>query len=113
MSRSPESERVWRERVRNQRNSGLSVACYCAENAVSESSFYHWRRRLADASSSVPMPMVEVIATSSASVPVCDGVIEIVLPDALTVRLDAQVPMARLREILAVLRESGSAEARS
>jgi hypothetical protein len=57
------------------------------------------------------MPMVKVIATPSASVPACDGVIEIVLPDALIVRLDAQVPVTRLREIIAVLRVSGSAEA--
>lgn len=108
MGRASEAERLWRERVRDQRNSGLSVARYCAQHALSESSFYLWRKRLLEAASA-SMPMVEVITTPSALAPE-RGVIEIVLPNAMIVRLDGEVPLTRLREVLAVLRESGSAE---
>ena len=112
MSRASDAERLWRERVRDQQRSGLSVASYCAEHAVSESTFYLWRRRLGDARLPAPMKLVEVITTPPSTLPatVSLGVIEIVLPDALIVRLDAQVPVTRLREILTLLRESGSAE---
>ena len=99
---------MWSDRVRDQQSSGQSVASYCAEHALGASSFYLWRKRLAEAPS--PAPFVEVITGSTTSIAGSHGVIEIVLPDGLTVRLDAQVPMARLREIIAVLRESGSAE---
>lgn len=111
MGRAPDAKQIWRERVGDQRRSGLSVARYCAEHALNGSTFYLWRKRVGDARLPVLMKLVEVITTPAAVA--SHGVIEIVLPDALTVRLDAQVPIARLREIIALLRESGSTQARS
>lgn len=38
----------WREIVRGQADSGLSVAAYCRRARVPASSFYYWRRKLRD-----------------------------------------------------------------
>lgn len=45
--RSAEKERVWRERMVEQRDSGLSVRQYCLRKELSEASFYGWKRELA------------------------------------------------------------------
>jgi hypothetical protein len=62
----------------------------------------------------MPMRLVEVITPAPCVQPAAasHGVIEIVLPGSLLVRLDAQVPIARLREIIASLREMGSTQER-
>ena len=36
----------WRVRVRQQRDSGLSVTAFCAREQLSAASFYQWRARL-------------------------------------------------------------------
>ena len=41
-------ERFWRMQVRRWRTSGLSVRDFCAEQGLSEPSFYAWRRTLAE-----------------------------------------------------------------
>jgi hypothetical protein len=44
--RDAEKERFWQGAVRRQRQSGQSIRDYCRENALSEPSFYAWRREL-------------------------------------------------------------------
>ena len=39
-------QQQWRERVRRQRASGLTVAAYCRQNRLAESSFFAWKRKL-------------------------------------------------------------------
>lgn len=46
-ARSVAKERLWRRHIVRQTASGLSVRGYCARHAVSEPSFYAWRRELA------------------------------------------------------------------
>ena len=45
--RDGDKERTWRRRVRDWRRSGLSVREFCDWQALSEPSFYAWRRELA------------------------------------------------------------------
>lgn len=45
--RDPALERLWRERVREQVQSKLSVRDYCDWRDLRESAFYHWRREIA------------------------------------------------------------------
>jgi len=45
--RNEEREALWRGRVVDQRESGLSVRQYCLREKLSEASFYSWRRELA------------------------------------------------------------------
>jgi hypothetical protein len=42
-----ERERVWREVIRDQAVSGLSISAFCRDRKVSPASFYNWRRKLA------------------------------------------------------------------
>jgi hypothetical protein len=112
---------AWRKRIHAQQNSGLSIARYCAQHGLSKSSFYLWRKRLS-ATGADGVPMVEVIAKSSPtrSSPSlvagardgcgdgCGngcGVIEVVLPGAVVIRVDDRVPVARLREVIVMLRD--------
>ena len=39
----------WREIVRRQAGSGLSVAAFCRRSRIPQASFYFWRRKLGDA----------------------------------------------------------------
>ena len=109
MSRALNVERLWRDRFRDQQNSGLSVARYWAEKAVSESSFCLWHKPLANGSAEMSMPVVEVIATPPSMASVCAsagrGVIEILPPDSLVVRLDIDVHVLRLSEVIAARRD--------
>lgn len=45
--RDLEKQRFWQHQVRQWRRSGQSIREYCRENALSEPSFYAWRRELA------------------------------------------------------------------
>lgn len=46
--RSGEREQLWREVIRDQAASGLSISVFCRERKVSPASFYNWRRKLVD-----------------------------------------------------------------
>jgi len=46
--RRGERERVWREVIRDQAVSGLSISAFCRDREVSPGSFFNWRRKLAD-----------------------------------------------------------------
>ena len=42
--RSAEKERLWRARIAEQRESGLSVRRFCSREKISEASFHTWKR---------------------------------------------------------------------
>ena len=46
LKRDVEKERVWREVLRQQSDSGQSVRAFCRERQLTESAFYFWRREL-------------------------------------------------------------------
>lgn len=54
MSRLPDPavRRRWEDRLRSFEQSGLSVVEFCERNGVSTASFYLWRRKIRDASTS-------------------------------------------------------------
>ncbi len=54
--RSGEREAFWREQVRRQAASRLSVRRFCEEKGLSEPSFYAWRRTLAQRDQAVQVP---------------------------------------------------------
>lgn len=54
--RSGEREAFWREQVRRQSASGLSVRQFCEEMGLSEPSFYAWRRTLDQRDQAAPAP---------------------------------------------------------
>jgi hypothetical protein len=44
--KDPNLERLWRQRLRRQSITGLSVAAFCSREGVTLASFYYWKRRL-------------------------------------------------------------------
>jgi len=52
--RDADKERFWQGCVKQWRESGLSVRAFCRREALSEPSFYAWRRELARRGSSAP-----------------------------------------------------------
>ncbi len=44
--RRAERERHWRSVLHRQRKSGQSVRGFCQQNAISQATFYNWRRKL-------------------------------------------------------------------
>ena len=79
--RDLERERVWREVIDRQRQSGLSVRGYCRREVVSEASFSAWRRELlrrdrgsgvrpATSRSTVAQRSPTTVATTAAFLPV-------------------------------------------
>lgn len=45
--RNPDALALWQERIRECRNSGQTVVAWCAENGISEKTYYYWHRKLA------------------------------------------------------------------
>ena len=110
-------ERLWRDRIRRQQQSGLSIRAFCAREALREPSFYWWRRALGHCTSksaggvrpptqrqytlpalSEAPQLVPVTVTSSPC-----PVIEIALPGGAVVRVPQDCSSQLLREVLAAL----------
>lgn len=48
---------VWRERIEQQRGSGLPIRRFCEQEGVSSASFFAWRKRLASKSAPMFLPV--------------------------------------------------------
>jgi hypothetical protein len=56
MKKNAEKESYWRDVVKRQARSGLSVRRFCAEQEISEPSFYGWRKKLVQSDQEVATP---------------------------------------------------------
>lgn len=118
MRRNLERWQSWREVIRRQEASGLSVAAFCREEQVPPASFFAWRKKLAevdqnanaasgrdaDASHEVQVQFVP-IDLSACTRPAS---FEIVHPDGYRVVVPVRFDGESLREILLVLKEIAS-----
>jgi len=108
--RDPMLEQRWRRLLRRWERSTRSVRDFCTDHAVSEASFYAWRRELAvrdreraTAAATAPEPAaatpalipVRVIATTP---------LEVVLPGGLVVRVPGGADPAAVAQLVAALR---------
>jgi hypothetical protein len=91
---------VWRELVRRQKNSGLSVQAFCQQQGVSGWSFYQWRKRLA-----INRPMSFALVETREVSRQVTGVLELWLNSGDRLQIAPGVDAATLRAVLAVLRE--------
>jgi transposase-like protein len=65
---SESARRRWERIVREQRSSGLSVAGFCRREGVPASSFFAWKRRLAEQGSQQGPAFVELVSAAPARV---------------------------------------------
>jgi hypothetical protein len=120
--------RFWRDAVRRQRASGLSIRAFCLRDGVSEPGFHWWRRQLTRRAALAPKPpaskpmgkpsayasgaksrsrrgrrqtaeFLPLTVIPAAATPL----IEIALAGGVTIRLHAGAPAPLLREVLAAL----------
>jgi hypothetical protein len=108
-SRNPMLEQRWRRLLSRWERSARSVRDFCADHAISEASFYAWRRELAvrdreraATAPAAPRPTpalipVRVVATTP---------LEVVLPGGLVVRVPGGADPAAVAQLVAALRAS-------
>jgi hypothetical protein len=110
-TRSGEREREWRDVLRRQARSCLSVAEFCRREELSQPSFYAWRRTITERDSAkrskprqpvpgfLPVRLREVAPRVEAS-------ITIELAESLVLRLPEATPAARVAELVRALQET-------
>jgi transposase-like protein len=94
-------EGYWRERVSAYERSGLSVTQFCAQQKITEQSFYVWRKRLRNQG---PMRFALVETGSTRPQGPEEAGLELVLTTGERLRIGANVDSATLRKVLETLR---------
>jgi hypothetical protein len=96
---------VWMERLARFADTGLTVAQFCAREAISVPSFYSWKRRISaqanpqDATADRPLPLLPVRLQPLAPL------VELVLPTGLVLRLPSGCDLDWVRSLVASLGE--------
>ena len=107
-------ERFWRETMKRQAGSGLSVRAFCRRRKLGESNFYAWRRTIAerDAKTTPPKKRPAFVRAVVTDVPRRQAAIIIELAGGRRLRLPPSMPVRRLVRLVHAL-EGGpnSAEA--
>jgi hypothetical protein len=119
MKRNAQKEAYWRDVVERQARSGLSVRRFCAEQNISEASFYGWRRKLARRDqekvdtpiSRSPKTGATNSAHGQAFIPLAvadsEHVLEVVHPLGYRVRIPGEVNAKSLKQVLDALEQRG------
>ncbi|HEV3081035.1 MAG TPA: transposase [Gemmataceae bacterium] len=102
--RDGRKEQLWRQRIRDWQDSGLSVRGFCARLGLSQASFYAWRRELRRRDSEKPLFVPIRLRTDQASAAVAHA-LEVVLVSGRTIRVTSGFDTATLRQLMAVLEE--------
>jgi hypothetical protein len=111
VARTPDAQlhALWRDRLRRQAVSGLTIAQFCAQECLSQASFSAWKRRLrlidlADWRPTLPAPpaflpvTVRVVEDTAAEPPP----IEASLPNGIHLRIPTSDPRLACRLVRAV-----------
>lgn len=118
LKRSVNKEELWRLLVEEQRQCGLSIRAFCRRKAISEPSFYAWRKELqkrdaertADGGSNGRLIPVEVIrSTCEKATPSSDDVktpLEICTPGGFTLRFGHDTTLETIARLLDVIAQS-------
>ena len=91
----------WRERIAEQERSGMSVQRFCAEQGLTEQSFYLWRKRL---QKEQPMRFALVETGAVRPQPATEPGLELILTTGERLRIGAGVDLTALRKVLEALR---------
>jgi transposase len=105
--RDERKEQIWRERIRDWQDSGLSVRSFCARLGLSQPRFYAWRRELQRRDSEKPLFVPISLRTDQAPTAVAHA-LEVVLVSGRTIRVNSGFDTTTLRQLVAVLEERPS-----
>ncbi len=117
--RSVEREEFWRLVLDDQRRSGLNVRKFCQREAISEPSFYSWRRRFRSRDEQatdsainggrlIPVAVVGATCENEARLdPPSNRLLEIGTPGGFTLRFDRDTTPETLSRLLDVLARCG------
>lgn len=100
VEREAAKERFWREALAVQAASGQSVRAYCQREGLSQSSFYAWRRTIAERDGAKAPPFVPVVVTDTAP---SEASIAVDLAGGHVLRLPASTSAAWLAELVLAL----------
>lgn len=118
-----EKAQLWRLRIDQQQRSGLNVREFCRREAVSEPSFYAWRRELTKRDATDPQSANQAVAHSRTVIPVevvdppqihlpadlhaaqlaATSCVELVTPGGCLLRFTPDIEPASLRSLLEVI----------
>jgi hypothetical protein len=101
--RDPRKEQQWRQWIRQWQNSGLSVRDFCDRHALSQVTFYAWRRLLRQRDADTT-PFVAVQVAAEKPAPAAPP-LEVVLASGHCLRVRSGFDPHTLRQLLAVLEE--------
>lgn len=118
MKKNAQKASHWRDIVKRQAASGLSVRRFCLEQDLSEASFYGWRKRLARQEQDAVEGSSQSTTSSSANsasgggfIPLtvghCAAALEIVHPLGYRVCVTGQVDNVTLQQVFDVLDQRG------
>ncbi|MBZ5626778.1 MAG: helix-turn-helix domain containing protein [Acidobacteriia bacterium] len=93
-------DEAWRARIAAQKQSGVSVKQFCAQQGLTEQSFYYWRKRL-QAPASMRFALVEAEPRRG---PAEHAALELVLTTGERLRISAGVDARTLQQVLEALR---------
>ena len=114
--KSAEKVLRWREILRCQADSGLSIRAFCTREGLSEQSFYGWRKKLGDPTNGVQRPLVASRPQTSNNGPLFVPVkmldtppaLEIVHPLGYRIQVTGEVNPVALRHVIETLDERGA-----
>ena len=100
-----EKAAIWRRRVEEQQDSGLSTKVYCAREGLAVASLHYWRKRLGgrqrEGAVQAPDFMPVTLAPTSPVAPVAP--IEIRLRSGRSLQLSGRVDLSWLRSLVQIL----------
>ncbi|MDD1826096.1 hypothetical protein LRP52_28375 [Photobacterium sp. ZSDE20] len=56
---------LWQERLKQQKNSGMTIADWCEQNQITQSQFYYWQKKLTTTTYEPSSTMVPISIPSS------------------------------------------------
>ena len=108
-SKREATQRRWRELIRRQGESGLSVRAFCRQEDVREPSFYAWRRKLAGREAAAKTKTPSFVPAVVEAPPPGDQPIVLELPSGGgALRLPATMALARVAELVLRLQQRGA-----
>ena len=113
--KSRDNKAYWKEMLDRQADSGMSIRQFCAEERVSEPSFYGWRKKLRGSTKDVRRPPIASRRRDSDNgqlfVPVkvlnSAPALEIIHPLGYRIQMTGEVNPAALRHVIETLDERG------